>query len=356
MRRGQRHRPGQAAISGRRLEQQVELGIRGRSLFEAEKSGCSPRVGILPGVAVKRGRLGRDARGVVEVARGPVELDAKERTSGGEVALDLRGSERPDRGLCSSAGTRRRPARHELDRSAERPRTELRSEDAAADDHPIEQRGGHGGQIDRASARTLQRDPVEEDQRLVRAGSAKREAGGLPRRTRLVHRRARRGCKHLRRGTHLSAEPGHVDRGSGGARRLRRSARPLAGDLDGLAHAAVRLSARGKRRFGEDGNQQCKAPGGAERRQVAPLFLSKRRKRIDAARQVSWLPGLQRPSRCAPSLLPRPFPDEWICGTGCPATVAGPRRRSTGFPRGPLPGAPRRRTSAVDAAVPLVGH
>jgi len=52
---------------------------------------------------------------------------------------------------------------------------------------------------------------------------------------------------------------------------------------------------------------------------------------MNAAKQVSWLPGLQRSARCVPLRLPR-F-REWHVGAGYPATVAGPRRRSTGFPR-----------------------
>jgi len=63
-----------------------------------------------------------------------------------------------------------------------------------------------------------------------------------------------------------------------------------------------------------------------------------------AARQVSWLPGLQRPRAARRPAFPA-CSGEWLRGTGCPATVAGPRRNRTGFPRGPLPGAPRRRTS-----------
>src|SRR5258705_2486423 len=45
---------------------------------------------------------------------------------------------------------------------------------------------------------------------------------------------------------------------------------------------------------------------------------------------------------------------EWLLGTGCPATVAGPRRHSTGFPRSPLSGAPRRRDYDVVRRLPCL--
>src|SRR5205814_9281199 len=114
-----------------------------------------------------------------------------------------------------------------------------------------------------------------------------------------------------------------------------RPLRPLAEHVDGLARF-LRAQQRGsKKREREDD-----APGGAGRRHGAPLFLSKRRKRW-LRRQAGLLaPGSAAHSRCAPSRLPRILP-RVASGTGCPATVAGPRRLFSRFPRRAFRGPPR---------------
>src|SRR5437870_9214455 len=58
--------------------------------------------------------------------------------------------------------------------------TLFRSEDAAADDHPVEDRGGKRRQIHGAAAGSLQRDAVEQHQGLIGARAAQRERRGLP--------------------------------------------------------------------------------------------------------------------------------------------------------------------------------
>src|SRR5438132_11217131 len=87
---------------------------------------------------------------------------------------------------------------------------------------------------------------------------------------------------------------------------------------------------------------------------MSPLFLSKRRRTSShAARQVSWLPGPQRLAARA-SRLPR-CTHGVASGTSCPATVAGPRRNSTGFPLGPC-GAPRRHVEQLCWRVYALGR
>jgi hypothetical protein len=75
---------------------------------------------------------------------------------------------------------------------------------------------------------------------------------------------------------------------------------------------------------------------------------------MNAARQVSWLPGVQLFRAACLLHLPRST-KRVDFGASYPATVAGPRRRLTGFPLGPLPGAPRRRTTNVRAAYRFAG-
>jgi len=67
---------------------------------------------------------------------------------------------------------------------------------------------------------------------------------------------------------------------------------------------------------------QCKAAWRRGTAAVAPSFS--RRGESALTRQAGFLaPGLQRTSRARRPSFPAPFPGEWICGTGCPATVAG---------------------------------
>jgi hypothetical protein len=100
-----------------------------------------------------------------------VELQARNAIPRTALRVDVGGKLRGAQGACRepcSTFVAARGARNELDDAAERSGPELGSENTSAHDQPIEKCGGQRGEIDRAATRAAERDPVEQDEGLVR--------------------------------------------------------------------------------------------------------------------------------------------------------------------------------------------
>ncbi len=300
-----RRRPGagHTAISGRALQEDVELSRRRERRAVAGERRSAHRVGVRACVGVVRSvrHARRELPRILEVALRPVALHGEERGSRPSdrrlpVGGELRRAERSERCLRASRDLLSRRAGEKLQHAAERTRSVLRAQHAAAHHQSVEQHRRQRRQIDCSAARSLQRDAVEQHQRLVRRRAPQRKRRRLARPTQRVHADARRAEQHLGDAAHFPGELRRLDHRRLRSRGLGCGSGTLARDLDALARrrplplavaarsrtpllavtARSRTLLRARQRRGEDGEQDCEAPESAGRRHAAPLFLSKR--------------------------------------------------------------------------------
>ena len=158
---------GQPAIPDRCLGEEVEVDRAAERLRSPSHQGKSPRIGILPRMAVVRRvwQLGRELPRIIKIALDPVRLHRDQPGSRScrkrGVRRRAQGAKRTGRDLRTAGDLVSRRAGDDLDGAAQRPRPELRAKDTPAHHQPIEQRGRQGGKVDRAAAGTLQRNAVE---------------------------------------------------------------------------------------------------------------------------------------------------------------------------------------------------
>ena len=199
---------------------------------------------------------------VGEIARAPVHLQRDE-----PAAFAAPGHARAAARAEGPEGTgaqarirdrpvRPRPARHQLHHSAQGAGAELGSEHAAADHQPVQQRSGKGSQIDRAASGTVERDPVEEDERLVSGRSPQGKRGRLPRTAQRVQRDSGGGAEHLCDRAHLAGELVGLDHRGLCSRRARGGRRCGHQDVYRLGLGPRLLRARVVRRGGQGQRRQ----------------------------------------------------------------------------------------------------
>ena len=194
-RREHAHRSRQSAAGRGALEKSVELQAFAQRHFGPHQQRAAHRIGVLPhGWVVGRARdLRRELALVLEPAVRPIELyrhDAAGRAGQRDhrIRRHAHRAERPGGEFSAKLrlGSTGR-LRHQLDRAAESAGAELRAENAAANDHLAYERGWQRGQVDGIAAGPLERNAVEQHERLIGRRSAQRHERGLSRAAAPLH-------------------------------------------------------------------------------------------------------------------------------------------------------------------------
>ena len=255
-------RPGNAERIERAEQDHLERRSVAQRALLASQQGDALRVVVLArlGHQLRARQVGGEAAQEREVARRPLELQTERRAreqparfalARRGIERQLRGPERAERGARAAVRLVARAARDDLQRAPERARAQLRPEHAAMDDQLRDQLRRDLRQVERAPARPVQRNPVEQHQRLVGRGAAQGERRALQRSAQGAHGGARRGREQLGDALLLAREALDVDRGARARRRrLLARDRDLHRLADRLLLAATQLragTARGAR-------------------------------------------------------------------------------------------------------------